>query len=95
MIIENEMLKSQTKPHKIIIENKQRVVVTGVEDMDSFNENEVIYLTSVGMMTITGQDLHVSKLNLEDGQLIVEGVIECADYTDHDEQRMKKGLFKK
>lgn len=94
MPIENDMLKPPSRPHKIIIESKERVIVTGVEDVDSFNENEVIFLTSMGMMTIIGQDLHISKLNLEDGQLVIDGTIECADYADHDELRQKKGFFK-
>lgn len=94
MPIENELLKTPAKPHKIIIESKERAVVTGVEDVDSFNENEVIFLTSLGMMTIIGHDLHISKLNLDDGQLVVDGSIECADYADHDELRHKKGFFK-
>ena len=94
MPIENELLKPPSRPHKLIIESKERCIVTGVEDVDSFNENEVIFLTSMGMMTILGQDLHISKLNLEDGQLVVDGVIECADYSDHDALRNKKGFFK-
>ena len=94
MPIENEMLKAPSRPHKLIIESKERAIVTGVEDVDSFNENEVIFLTSMGMMTIIGQDLHISKLNLEDGQLVIDGTIECADYADHDEMRHKKGFFK-
>ena len=90
-----ELKKPEKRPHKVTIEGRERMTVTSVEDMDSFNENEVIFLTSAGMMTIIGQDLHVSKLNLEDGQLIIDGAIECADYSDHDELRQKKGLFKK
>ena len=94
MPIENDLLKPPTRPHKVIIESKERAIVTGVEDVDSFNENEVIFLTSMGMMTILGQDLHISKLNLEDGQLVIDGVIDCADYSVHDALRHKNGFFK-
>jgi len=95
MLQEPEALKNPAKPHKISIENRQRAVVTGVEDVDSFNENEIIFLTGAGMMTILGKDLHINKLNLDDGQLIIDGTIECADYADHDEIRKKKGTFKR
>ena len=95
MLSENDMLKPPGKPHKVVLESKQRAIITGVEDVDSFNENEIIFLTSVGMMTILGQDLHINKLNLDDGQLIIDGVIDCVDYSDHDEVRKKKGMFKR
>ena len=43
-----------------------------------------------------GEDLHISKLNLEDGILVVDGTIEALDYTDHEEERMNKGgIFRK
>ena len=73
------------------------MTVTAVEDVDSFNENEVIFLSSAGMMTITGDELHITKFSIDDGVLIVDGKIEGAvDHTDHEEIRMvKSGLFGK
>lgn len=93
--MEEETVKIPKKPHKVILENKRRAVITGVEDIDSFNECEIIFLSSEGMITIGGEDLHISKLNLEDGQLIIDGIIDSLDYADHDELRRKKGFFKK
>ena len=95
MPIEEEILRVPKKPHKVILENKKRAIITGVEDVDSFNENEIIFLSSEGMITIGGEDLHISKLNLDDGQLIIDGIVESLDYADHDELRHKKGFFKK
>ena len=47
-----------SKEHKVLIDGRQRITVSGVEDVDSFNENEVIFLTSMGMITVLGEDLH-------------------------------------
>ena len=90
-----EIRKIDVRPHKVTIEGRERITVSSVEDVDSFNENEVIFLTGVGMMTVVGQDLHISKLNLEEGMLVVEGFIDSLDYSDHEEQRMKSGFFSK
>lgn len=95
MTNENDLLKPPSRPHKLIIESKERAIVTGVEDVDSFNENEVIMLTSRGFITVTGDDLHINKLNLEEGQLVVTGTIQSLDYADHEEERAKKGVFSK
>ena len=90
-----EPRKLDKKAHKVIIEERARLTVTAVEDMDSFNENEVIFLTAAGMMTVTGEDLHVNRLNLDDGTIVIEGTIESLDYADHEELRMagKPKLF--
>lgn len=82
-------------PHQVIIDGRDRVSITAVNDVDSFNENEIIFLCSAGMMTITGEDLHITKLNMEDGTLIIDGTIDSIDYADHEEERMSnKKIFK-
>ncbi len=81
------------KPHKVTIESRERIHVTGVLDVDSFNENEIIFLTSYGAVTITGYDLHIGKLNLEDATLVIEGKIQALDYADHEELRQGGGGF--
>ncbi len=89
-----DIKRVEVRPHKVTIEGREKMSVTSVEDVDSFNENEIIFLTGFGMMTVTGEDLHINKLNLEDGLLVIEGSIEALDYQDHEEQRMRsKGLF--
>ena len=90
-----ETKRLDRKAHKVTIDERQRLTVTAVEDMDSFNENEVIFLTGAGMMTVTGEDLHVNRLNLDDGTIVIEGTIESLDYADHEELRMtgKRGIF--
>jgi len=90
--------KQQPAPkaaHKVVIDARRKIVITGVEDVDSFNENEVIMLTNHGFITVLGEDLHINKLNLDDGQLVVEGTIQGLDYADHEEQRSKGGVFSK
>ena len=81
----------RTRTHQVTIENREKVVISGVEDVDSFNEDEVILLTESGVITLMGQELHISKLNLDEGQLIVEGFVIGLEYRDHEVAR--KGLF--
>ncbi len=72
----------RARAHSVSIENRERAVFTGVQDVDSFNEQEVILLTEAGSISLVGQDLHIAKLNLDDGQLVVEGHIDAMDYTE-------------
>ena len=87
--------ETRKSSHKVIIDGRDRVSISAVNDVDSFNENEIIFLTSAGMMTITGEDLHITKLNLDEGMLIIDGTVDSIDYSDHEEERMNsKKLFK-
>ena len=67
-----------------------------MEDVDSFNEQIVVLVTSAGMLTLLGDGLHISKLNLEDGQLRVEGRIAALEYDEKVKQArgMLGRLFK-
>ena len=89
------MEETRKSSHKVIIDGRDRVSISAVNYVDSFNENEIIFLTSAGMMTITGEDLHITKLNLDEGMLIIDGTVDSIDYSDHEEERMNsKKLFK-
>lgn len=83
----------RSRSHSVLMENRERVTITGVEDVDSFDELAVLLVTELGYITLHGLDLHISKLNLEEGQLIVEGEISGMEYSDHNVGRGKGGGF--
>ncbi len=80
-------------PHNIIMENRKKLSVSGVTDIDSFDEQNIIALTQMGELTIRGWNLHITRLNLEQGELIVDGDISSLTYTDTRPQA--KGFFSK
>ena len=77
-------------PHSIQLEERHRLVVTGVSEVLSFDENEVIMDTSLGLLTVEGEVLHVEKLSLDMGELSLEGSIQSLCYS---RDRQKKGSF--
>ncbi len=74
--------KKSLKPHKIEMEGRENLRVCGVEDVDSFDENEIRIYTTEGLLTVKGSDLHMSHLNVEDGNLTVEGEIDGLNYSN-------------
>ncbi|NLX71189.1 MAG: sporulation protein YabP [Clostridiales bacterium] len=74
----------RSRSHSVLMENREKVTITGVIDVDSFDEAGVVLVTDYGYITLHGQDLHINKLNLEEGQLIVEGEIIALQYSDSD-----------
>lgn len=84
---------NQARPirtHSVTVENRERIIVTAVNDVSSFNDTEVEGDSDGGHFTVFGQNLHISKLNLEDGQLIVDGFVEGFEYA---ESPAAKGSF--
>ena len=80
-------------PHSIIMEDRKKLSVSGVTDIDSFDEQTIIAITDLGELTIRGWNLHITRLNLEQGELIVDGEFSSLTYTDVRPQ--VKGFFAK
>ena len=85
--MKNELSKSANIPHNVIIENKEKISITGVYDVRSFDDNEVILDTSGGNMSVCGEDLRVEKLSIESGEIVIEGCIFCIEYSEKDVRR--------
>lgn len=61
--------------HRLIIDNRERTEVFGVVHVDSFDEEEVIMETELGMLAVRGENLHIRHLNLEQGEVVIEGLV--------------------
>lgn len=78
----------------IIMENREKISITGVIDIHSFDDELVLAQTELGILTIKGEDLKMNKLNLENNELVVEGQIVAVAYSDTN-KNSKKGLMNK
>lgn len=74
-------------PHNVIMEDRHTITVSGVSDVDSFDEQAVIVFTDMGELTIKGENLHINRLSLEVGELLVEGNIWGLSYSDNKPQQ--------
>lgn len=73
--------------HNLILENRNRLVLTGVTDVDNFDENAISLFTELGELVIRGRKLHINVMNVETGDLSVEGDITALVYGDKDRKR--------
>lgn len=74
---ENKVMKS----HKVVLSNRKTGSFTGVLDVISFDINEILLETEQGMLNVKGKDLHVNRLNLEKGEVDLEGTIDGFSYS--------------
>lgn len=68
--------------HRLEMRGRQRLTVSGVEDVERFDENCIVMSTCVGTMIVNGEDLHIGKLSLEGGELHVDGKIDAVMYEE-------------
>lgn len=95
MIIEEK--KQRIRPsedkisgHKLILEERGNLSVTGVENVDGFSENTVTLDTNMGKLVIKGENLHINKLDVSDGCFSLDGKINSLEYQ---KKSGKKGGF--
>ena len=83
---------SPASPQRIELSGREHLSVTGVEDVDRFDENEIVMTTGEGALVVTGENLHIGKLSIDGGELHVDGRIDALTYEDAPEVR-GGGLF--
>ena len=77
-------------PHHVVIEDRKSLTVSGVEDVERFDENTIVLSTSRGAMVVAGENLHIEKLSLDGGDLKLDGDIDSVSY---EEENVARGGF--
>ena len=76
--------------HQIVIEGQRHARITGVVDVESFHEEEATILTEAGLLILSGEELKLTRLDPDSGQVIVDGRILSLEY---EQPSLKRGLF--
>lgn len=79
----------------IILENRNKLNISGVQDVLSFDDQVVIIETDLGLLTVKGENLKINKLSIDTEEVIIEGEINNLGYSDHTKKDQEGGLFSK
>ncbi len=63
----------EKKNHKLVMENRERLCLWGVEDVESFDDDKIVAYTTEGILTVEGTGLKINRLCIEDGELEIFG----------------------
>lgn len=77
--------------HRVLLEERGQLVISGVEEVESFDESTIFLTTAQGCLEIQGEELHIEKLSLDGGDLKVEGRVNALIYGE--ERRERGGLL--
>ncbi len=93
MMAEEQGIK-QAAVHNLILEGRKQLFLTGVTDVDSFDEHRIALYTQLGELQIQGKDLHIGSMSIETGEMSVDGEIWAVCYGEYD-RKGPLGLFGK
>ena len=83
----NDFNTAPAAVHRLELVGRERLVVSGVEDVDRFDETGIVMSTAAGTLVVTGEDLHIGKLSLDGGERHVDGRIDSVTYEDEGQSR--------
>ncbi len=78
-----DLNNANKRVHKIMLTNRRTCTINGVNDVLSFDIHEVLLETEQGMLMIKGDELHVSRLSLDKGEVDVDGRIDSLTYSEN------------
>ena len=68
--------------HRLALEGREKLTVSGVEDVERFDDTCIVLTTCAGTLVVSGEALHIGKLSLDGGELHVDGRIDAVTYED-------------
>ena len=84
MDIGKKELPAQTSHHNLILEDREKLTLTGVTDIDCFDERVIHLFTGLGELVIKGRNLHINDVSVESGNMTITGDIWLLQYGEKD-----------
>ncbi len=81
-MVEEKKRTSTPPQHRVTIAERETVTVDGVSNVESFDDQEIVLETSAGMLMLRGREFHIKQLNLDDGNLTIEGYLSGLEYAE-------------
>lgn len=82
------------KPHILTLDNRRLLTLSGVEDVSGFDEQTINVKLSDATLVVKGASLHISKLNLESGDVVIDGQISSLQYLASSSGSLRSRLFR-
>ena len=95
MTIDERKQLTNTAIQNVILENREKLTISGVLDVLSFDDQIVIVETELGLLTVKGENLRINKLSLDTTEVIVEGSIFSLSYSEKNLDKKSGGKKKK
>ena len=79
----------------IVLENRKKLSISGVNDVLSFDDQVVMVDTELGLLTVKGENIKITKLSLDTAEVIIEGEISNLSYSQNNQEKNSASLLSK
>lgn len=79
----------------LILENRSKLSISGVNDVLSFDDQVVMVETELGLLTVKGENIRINKLSIDTSEVIIEGDISYLAYSDKEIEKNKSSIISK
>lgn len=93
--MEKKEIKIDEKKSTLSLENRKKLILNGVIEVVSFNEEQIVLNTNLGALNIKGVGLKMNKLDVQNGDVIIIGTINSCTYTNNEIKKQKQSLISK
>ncbi|MEG1594424.1 MAG: YabP/YqfC family sporulation protein [Oscillibacter sp.] len=83
----NDYTTMPAQGHRLELIGREKLLVSGVEDVERFDETGIVMSNAAGILVVTGGELHIGKLSLDGGELQVDGRIDSVAYEEPSRER--------
>jgi sporulation protein YabP len=87
------MVDKVGKGHRLVMENREQIALTGVQKVQSFDPKEIVLETELGILSIKGEQLGIKLLNLEEGLIDLQGQVGALIYHRNTSRGSRQGLM--
>ena len=95
MTIEERKQMSSNTIQNVILENREKLTISGVLDVLSFDDQIVMVETELGLLTVKGEELRINKLSIDTSEVVVEGDIYSLSYSEKEIEKKATSLLGK
>lgn len=88
-------IKSEEPKGNITLENRKKLVLTGVQEVMSFDDEKILLNTNLGSLVIRGEELKMNKLDVKNGDVIIVGHIASIVYSSKEMKKEKESIIKR
>ena len=88
-------LNKAEKKSDLVIENRKKIAITGVEEVVSFNDENIVLNTNLGNLTVKGNELKMNKLDVQNGEMVITGKINSLIYYGSESSKNKENILSK
>lgn len=85
----------EAKKSNVFLENRKKLTLTGVIEVINFDEEAISLNTSLGKLAIKGEGLKVDKLDVQNGEVIIIGIISSLAYSNKGIKKEKENIIKR